>query len=194
VADGYHVSSVPGTDMMVFTRFGTSTGDDLFIQKFDGSDEARPFVQTNATETCPQLSPDGRLVVYMSNESGVNEVYLTTFPSGSGKWQVSTMGGVWPKWSRDGSEIIYRSGAGGVASMMSVSVERDPTIRLGTPIRLFGASESPRLAFGLGNAAYEPTDDPDALLMVRFSGESPQHVVRLIYVENWLEAWRDQID
>jgi hypothetical protein len=129
----------------------------------------------------------------MSNESGSNEIYLTTFPAGSGKWQVSTDGGVWPKWSRDGSEIIYRSRAGGVADMMSVSVETDPDVRLGTPVRMFGAAEAPDLAFGLGQAAYEPTDDPDRLLMVRYAGETPERLARLIYVENWLESWREDI-
>jgi serine/threonine-protein kinase len=193
LVDGYHVSMRPGLDVMAFTRFGPETGDDLFVQELDGSGEARPFIKTSATETCPQISPDGRHVIYMSNESGSNEVYLTTFPSGGGKWQVSTDGGVWPKWSRDGSEIIYRTRAGGVADMMAVSVETDPEVRLGTPVRLFGAAESPDLAFGLGQSAYEPTDDPNVLLMVRYAGDTPQHLARLIYVENWLESWREDI-
>jgi serine/threonine-protein kinase len=193
LVDGYHVSTRPGLDLMVFTRFGTETGDDLFVQARDGSGEARPFVQTNATETSPQISPDGRHVIYMSNESGANEIYLTTFPAGSGKWQVSNDGGVWPKWSRDGSEIIYRTRAGGIADMMSVSVETDPDLRLGTPVRLFGAAEKPELDFGLGQSAYEPTDDPDQFLMIRYSGDSPKRLARLIYVENWLESWREEI-
>ena len=44
-----------------------------------------------------------------SNESGNDEVYVRPFPGPGGKWQISTRGGVMPKWSRNGKELFYRT-------------------------------------------------------------------------------------
>jgi eukaryotic-like serine/threonine-protein kinase len=55
----------------------------------------------------PRVSPDGKWLAYMSNESGRAEIYLTSFPKGEGKWQVSTNGAVAPSWRRDGKELYF---------------------------------------------------------------------------------------
>jgi eukaryotic-like serine/threonine-protein kinase len=55
-----------------------------------------------------KFSPDGRWIAYVSDESGKQEeVYVQSFPPGTGKWQVSTNGGDLPEWSARGKEIIY---------------------------------------------------------------------------------------
>ena len=54
-----------------------------------------------------RLSPDGRWLAYTSTESGREEVYVTHFPSGSGRWQVSQTGGTAPTWRGDSNEIYY---------------------------------------------------------------------------------------
>src|SRR5262249_24028227 len=71
--------------------------------------KAIPFLTTAASENNARLSPDGRWIVYTSDESGRSEVYVRLSPSsgGSGKWVVSTAGGFEPLWCRDGKEILY---------------------------------------------------------------------------------------
>jgi serine/threonine protein kinase len=54
-----------------------------------------------------RLSPDGRWLAYSSTESGREEVYVTRFPSGQGKWQVSQNGGTFPVWRQDNKEIWF---------------------------------------------------------------------------------------
>ncbi|HEV1995402.1 MAG TPA: protein kinase [Candidatus Acidoferrum sp.] len=54
-----------------------------------------------------RFSPDGRWLAYTSDESGRAEVYVTPFPSGASKWQVSVAGGTNPRWRRDGKELFY---------------------------------------------------------------------------------------
>jgi len=54
-----------------------------------------------------RLSPDGRWLAYSSTESGREEVYVTHFPSGQGRWQVSQNGGTFPAWRGDSKEIWY---------------------------------------------------------------------------------------
>jgi WD40-like Beta Propeller Repeat len=58
--------------------------------------------------TFPQISPNGKWLAYSSFETGNSEVYITTFPSGVGKWQVSTASGAESRWRRDGKELFYR--------------------------------------------------------------------------------------
>jgi Tol biopolymer transport system component len=54
-----------------------------------------------------RLSPDGRWLAYSSTESGREEVYVTHFPSGQGRWQVSQNGGTFPEWRGDSREIWW---------------------------------------------------------------------------------------
>jgi Tol biopolymer transport system component len=71
--------------------------------------EPKPFLNSPFNEGSPALSPDGRWLAYLSNESGSNEVYVRPFPGPGGKWQVSTGGGSTPKWSHDGKELFNRT-------------------------------------------------------------------------------------
>jgi Tol biopolymer transport system component len=71
--------------------------------------ELKPFVNTAFNEMQPAFSPDGHWLAYTSNESGKVEVYVRPFPGPGGKWQVSTGGGLMPKWSRNGKELFYRT-------------------------------------------------------------------------------------
>jgi Tol biopolymer transport system component len=66
-----------------------------------------------------KFSPDGRWVAYVSRESGADEVYARTFPGPGGQLQISTGGGVQPRWSRDGRELFYLEPSG---MLMSVSL------------------------------------------------------------------------
>jgi Tol biopolymer transport system component len=71
--------------------------------------EPKPFVNSAFDEWEPAFSPDGRWLAYMSDESSSYEVYVRPFPGPGGKWQISTGGGLYPKWSRNGKELFYRT-------------------------------------------------------------------------------------
>jgi hypothetical protein len=79
------------------------------------------------------ISPDGRFLAYLSNESGRTEVYVRSFPGPGGKWQISNEGGVQPLWARNGRELFYRN----EDKMMAVGIETQPEFRAGKPMLLF---------------------------------------------------------
>ncbi len=59
-------------------------------------------------EFVPAVSPDGRWLAYVSDESGQDEIYLREFPGLGGKGQISISGGAEPRWRRDSRELFYR--------------------------------------------------------------------------------------
>ena len=67
------------------------------------------------------LSPDGRWIAYASNESGPNDIYVASFPSLSGKTRVSTAGGSWPRWRRDGKELFFLDNTKLMAADVTIS-------------------------------------------------------------------------
>ncbi len=80
---------------------------DIWVAALDGSSTARPIVNTKYHETDPVISPDGKWLAYSSDESGRSEVYVRSFPADDGKWQVSTTGGVEPRWRGDSKELFF---------------------------------------------------------------------------------------
>src|SRR6185436_6091216 len=74
------------------------------------SDPPQPILTTAFDEQQPQLSPDGRWLVYLSDESGAPEVYVRSFPGAGGRVRISADGGTEPRWAREGNRIFYRTG------------------------------------------------------------------------------------
>jgi eukaryotic-like serine/threonine-protein kinase len=95
-----------------------------------------PSVQSNILHY--RVSPDGRWVAYASDESGQDEIYLTTFPEGKGKWKVSANGGTMPAWSGKGKELFYRNTTDDFFSCPITA--KGSEVVVGKPQRLFHAS------------------------------------------------------
>jgi eukaryotic-like serine/threonine-protein kinase len=106
----------PDGKVLAFHQYNSDTGFDIMSLPVEGDEksgwkpgEPKPFVNSAFDEREPAFSPDGRWLAYQSNESGNYEVYVRSFPGPGGKWQVSTGGGLLPKWSRNGKELFYRT-------------------------------------------------------------------------------------
>jgi serine/threonine protein kinase len=95
--------------------------------------QAKPYLQPKWIVRNAQFSPDGRWVAYASNETGNWEVYVSPFPGGTGKWQVSRGGGE-PRWRQDGKELFYLSAEG---KMTAVPVNMGASFEAGPPVALF---------------------------------------------------------
>ena len=90
---------------------------------------AKPFQQNSFGQSNGRVSPNGRWVAYMSNESGRNEIYMASFPAADNKIRVSSGGGITPIWSRDGSRLFFRSDT----HLMAVTVSYQPELAISVP-------------------------------------------------------------
>jgi eukaryotic-like serine/threonine-protein kinase len=106
-------------------------GDIWYLQDpLNESRDRKPvkFQGTDAIESQGQISPDGRWLAYVSNESGTEEVYVRPFPSGPGRWKVSAGQGRYrePRWRRDGKELFYLEARTPNSRLMGVAVQSGP--------------------------------------------------------------------
>ena len=95
-----------------------------------GDTSPLPILRSHFNETDGRVSPDGRWLAYVSDESGKSEVYVQRFLSPGGKWRISSMGGSEPQWSHNGQEIFYMATD---QKLMAVSVRAGFSLDPGTP-------------------------------------------------------------
>ena len=93
-----------------------------------------PYLQIECNETLAKLSPDGRWLAYASDETNRYEVYVNSFPTPGEKSLISTAGGKYPAWSRDGKELFF---VGADRKMMVATVQSGAHFQAGVPIPLF---------------------------------------------------------
>jgi serine/threonine-protein kinase len=105
----------PDGKRLAYSAISPETSADLWTLPLDISDPAHPkpgkaeaFLRTPTTEFSPAFSPDGRWMAYQSEAtSSSTEVHVRPFPGPGGNWQISSGGGSFPVWSRDGRELLY---------------------------------------------------------------------------------------
>jgi Tol biopolymer transport system component len=161
---------------LVFQRSSPDTSFDVLTAPLDDPRRATALVRTPAYEAGARLSSDGRWLVYVSNESGQNEVYVRTFGAGGRRRQVSSGGGSQPVWNPNGKEIFYRIND----RMMAVSVTpAGDDLQLSSPQQLFARAYAYGAGITLPN--YDVTRDGRQFVMVR----DDTNIGRLRVVLNW---------
>jgi len=156
------------------TTVGTS---DMWRLSLHGKATASPLLQTSFQEGQGRVSPDGRWLAYVSDESGNPQVYVRSFPQFAGKWQISGRGGGQPRWSRDGKQIFYLGMDG---SLQAVSLEgQGSSFQIGAGSQLFTRSLN---LFAMRNH-YTPALDGQRFLFTLNSNNSGP--VPMTVLVNW---------
>ena len=173
----YPASVTADGETLIFLRSSQETSFDIYELSLKDPLKLRTVLKTPAYEGGVQLSPDGHWLVYVSNDSGQNEIYLRPYHGADRRWPVSTQGGTQPKWNPNGKEIFYRNGN----KMMAVDVSAMANVTLSPPRVLFEAT----YAFGTGItiANYDVTRDGQRFLMVK----NESGAGRLNIILNWFE-------
>jgi serine/threonine-protein kinase len=173
---------------IAFTRGFSATGGntDIYVVSIDAPHTARPVVATTATESFPEFSPDGKWLAYTSDESGRPTLYVQPYPGPGARVTVTSEGATSePAWSKNSSEIFYRSGGRTFSVRFKITgAEFIPE----KPVLLF---EQPGLGGGTTvRATYDVTPDGRFLLnqpIPEFTGERNRKIfpstLRLIL--NW---------
>jgi hypothetical protein len=125
-------------DRLIYVSASRTTDLDLWTLALDAEAEPMVFLQTPASEWGGRFSPDGRWIAFVSDESGRYEVYVAPWDAPGARRPVSVGGGVSPRWRRDGKELFYLALDW---TVMAVSVDWDPQLRLGPPTALFQAED-----------------------------------------------------
>jgi Tol biopolymer transport system component len=153
-----------------------ATGIDLWVLPLSGDHKPFPIVQTPFEERDPKISPDGKWMAYRNNESGRMDVYITAFPGGGAKWQVSTNGGMNARWRGDGKELFFVDSAD---NLMAVDVNASGNAaQLGVPHTLFEVVGAQRQA-----GPFDVTKDGKKFLIN--SGNTKEANEPVTLVLNW---------
>ena len=121
----------------------------------------------------PAFSPDGKWIAYSSEETGLYEIAVRSYPDGLVEHQISEGGGIEAVWSPCG-ELFYRRGD----SWMSVEIQTEPELTWSVP----------RLAFEtdfvdtLGRS-FDVTSDGQMLYVIK--QPNPPDGSRINVITNW---------
>jgi serine/threonine-protein kinase len=159
------------------------TGSDLwYLKRNAGKWEPYPLSQNSFNERAPKLSPDGRYVAYLSDESGRQEVYVRTFPLGGRVWPVSTHGASQIRWGRNGRELFYVE----AGALLAVSVSTVREFKAGPATRLFSHAA---IATPILEPNYDVSADGQRFILPDGVG-SEERMIRV--VQNWFAEFRDR--
>ena len=159
-------------------RVGPRDQNDIWVFSIQDQ-KATPFLATTFNEQEGQFSPDGKWLVYVSDESGQPEIYVQPFPGPGAKWRVSTKGGGMPRWGPDGRELFYLATD---QKLMRVDIKMAPEVEIGEPQSLFLTRIK---VLGLGPTQYDVSADGQRFLVNTLVEE--QDATPITLVLNWFE-------
>ncbi len=147
----YPLSWSPDGKFLIYAMGDPQTRTDIWALPLTGERKPQPLLQTKSDERGAKVSPDGNWLAYVSDETGVAEVYVTTFPQPGRAWRISKSGGNNPAWRADGKELFYLSGK----QLMAASVNNGGAE--------FQAS-APHSLFEIEGTNYAPSKDGQRFL------------------------------
>ena len=165
--------------MIVYEAFAGRNKLDLWWLPLDGDRKPVAYLQTEFNECHARLSPDGKWLAYVSDETGRAEIYVQSFPTPGNTVLISANGGDQPAWRRDGKELFYLAPD---RKLMAVAVKPGATLESGELKALFQtrAPATPLLAF---RHDYAPAADGLKFLVATMPED--QSTAPLTMVLNW---------
>jgi Tol biopolymer transport system component len=173
----------PDGRFICYTETNVEDGGNLWILPVDRPKQAFPFIRTPLREGQGRFSPDGRWVAYYSEESGTGQIYVRRFregPAAEDKWQVSTAGGIQPRWRSDGKEIYFLAPGKVMAAAVQLGAE---SIELNEPRPLF---DYPAPSAFWSRYEYNVSPDGQRFLLLTSADERPFGSMTLL--QNWEKA------
>jgi dipeptidyl aminopeptidase/acylaminoacyl peptidase len=120
---------------IIYSQLDPATKLDLWVWSLSG--RPRPLLNSRFNETQARISPDGRWMAYVSDESGTLEVYVRRYPQLTDVRRISFGGAAQPQWRRDQSELFYLAPDN---TLTAVPITGTEAMSFGVPQRLFRTS------------------------------------------------------
>ena len=159
-----------------------TSGADVFYRALSGDTVPKPVAASvQFVEDMARVSPDGRWVAFVTDESGAQQVVVQPFPGPGARTQVSTAGGAEPVWSPDGKRLFYRADA----RLIAASVSAGPVFAVTGRDTLF---EDRYVGFVLPHANYDVAPDGRHFIFLKAAQDAEFQVV-----VNWRSELRDRI-
>ncbi len=155
----------------------------LDIMRYDLADKSiTPVINSQYREVVGTVSNNGKYILYMSNESGINEIYVSELGGDGGRWQISNESGFRPSWRADNKEIFYISRNDFMSVEVNISTDK---FEIGQPNKLF--NKTMNYAGSIIGARYCVSNDGQRILMnIPLNVKSKDNI---IIVQNWLEEF-----
>ena len=96
---------------VIFGRENKDSGWDLYAASVQGNHQVRPLVEGPFNQHDARVSPNGKWLAYVSDESGQDEIFVQVMDDPNTRIQISLGGGRMPRWARAGRELFYLSGS-----------------------------------------------------------------------------------
>ncbi len=200
IAEARPAFQTPGswsrTGKLAFVETDTATGLDIRVLDIAAGDRTGTIaVQTAASDSYPEFSPDGKWLAYASDTSGRFEVYVQPLSGSGSRILVSIAGGVAPVWRRDGGELYYYWNSNGVFQMYAASISMNGTaMTAGTPRELFKLDFSSNRISTTGPVrGYDVTPDGRRFLFFRAGELPPLEPSQLVLVTNWMQELKQKV-
>jgi eukaryotic-like serine/threonine-protein kinase len=154
------------------------SGAAVWVKPTSGDGQAQLIVKPETPTgkvTNARISSDSKWLAYSADDGGREEVYVTSFPSGNGRWQITREGGTFPVWRKDGKEIYY---IGYDSNLYAVSINLAANeVQVGTLQNLFNL----RNVFALGSP-YDVAPDGKRFLVLTQPAATAQPMTLVL---NW---------
>jgi Tol biopolymer transport system component len=186
----------PDGKVLAFRQSNPGTILDILTLQMEGDEkngwkpaEPKPFLNSPSLEEEPAFSPDGRWIAYISAESGNAQIYVRPFPGPGGKWQISTGGGRFPKWSRNGKELFYRTEDSRI--MVATYSASGDSFRADKP-RAWSPGQFTNFQGGISNFDLHPDGKRFAVLRSH-NTEQPSAVNKIDFIFNFFDELRQRV-
>jgi serine/threonine-protein kinase len=160
---------------------------DVVMTQVDGPEAGvlKTIASSPATDVVPEVSPDGKWIAYMSDETGLMEIYIRAVPDTGGRWQVSMASGIFPRWTKGGREIVFQRGT---SAFHAVSVDTSSgTPQLGRPEKLFEGDFVSRMPF----PGYDVSADGERFLVLLAEEKNEIDASHAVLVTNWFDRLKE---
>ena len=174
----------PDGKYLVFDRRAPSRQgiSEIQIYPFDGDHKPYSLLNAAYANYGGQVSPDGHWIAFVTSQTGRPEVYVSNFPKPTGKWQISSTGGLTPRWRRDGKELFYATLDGILMAVEVTPGKNDFTVGASKPM-----SQKPvSVRVSAYDAIYDVSPDGRRLAVARVKKGSLHAPLTLL--SNWSHA------